>query len=197
MDWRWETEYIQKGYPERAICGVDEAGRGPLAGDVYAAAVILPYQIEIKGLNDSKKISHKRREEIYEVIRSCAISYAFATASVEEIEQLNILGAAQLAMRRAVSMLSPAAQIALIDGNIARDFDIATQTVIGGDAVSPSIATASIVAKVERDRYMLQLHERYPMYGFDKHMGYPTALHKQMIAQYGLTEVHRKGFKYY
>ncbi len=176
------------------ICGVDEAGRGPLAGDVYAAAVIFDEDTVIDGINDSKKLSEKKREVLFDEIIEKAKAYYIATASIEEIEQLNILNAAMLAMKRAVEGLKIKPQLALIDGNKSPDIEIPAQTVIKGDAKSQSIAAASILAKVARDRYMKELDEKYPQYQFSKHKGYGTKLHYEMIEKYGISPVHRPSF---
>ncbi len=178
----------------RVICGVDEAGRGPLAGDVYAAAVIFDDDTVIEGINDSKKLSEKKREALFDIITERAKAYSIATASIEEIETLNILNAAMLAMKRAVEGLEIEPQLALIDGNKLPDIDIPAETVIKGDAKSQSIAAASILAKVARDRYMKQLDEKYPQYQFSKHKGYGTKLHYEMIEKYGISPVHRPSF---
>ena len=178
----------------RVICGVDEAGRGPLAGDVYAAAVIFDEDTVIDGINDSKKLSEKKREVLFDEIIEKAKAYCIATASIEEIEQLNILNAAMLAMKRAVEGLEIKPQLALIDGNKSPDIDIPAQTVIKGDAKSQSIAAASILAKVARDRYMKELDKKYPQYQFSKHKGYGTKLHYEMIEKYGISPVHRPSF---
>ncbi len=192
LSWDAENEYYNKGY--RIICGTDEAGRGPLAGDVYAAAVILPQGIEIEGLNDSKKISEKKREALFDIICKTALAYSIKTASVEEIDTLNILAASQLAMRRAVCDLSLKADLVLVDGNIAREFPCEAVTLIGGDAKSPNIAAASILAKVSRDRYCEKMHELYPEYNFAKHKGYPTKEHKELVRKLGPCPLHRKTF---
>ncbi len=178
----------------RIVCGTDEAGRGPLAGPVFAAACILPEDWEPQGLNDSKKLSAKKREALYDEIIAHAVSYGIASASVEEIDELNILAASQLAMRRAVAMLQPQPDMTLVDGNCARDFPMATMTVIGGDGKSVSIAAASILAKVTRDRLCAELDAQYPQYGIAKHKGYPTPEHKKAIFQYGPAPCHRKSF---
>lgn len=178
----------------RIICGVDEAGRGPLAGDVYAAAVIFDEDTVIDGINDSKKLSEKKREIFFDEIIEKAKAYCIAMASIEEIEQLNILNAAMLAMKRAVEGLEIKPQLALIDGNKSPDIDIPTQTVIKGDAKSQSIAAASILAKVARDRYMKELDKKYPQYQFSKHNGYGTKLHYEMLEKYGISPVHRPYF---
>lgn len=176
------------------IAGVDEAGRGPLAGDVYAAAVILPSDLIIEGINDSKKLSPKKREKLYDEIIEKAEAYCIASASVEEIEELNILNADMLAMKRAVEGLKRNVDIVLVDGNKAPDVAFKTCTVIKGDASSQSIAAASILAKVARDRYMLELDKQYPEYQFSKHKGYGTKLHYEMIKKYGISKVHRPSF---
>lgn len=176
------------------ICGVDEAGRGPLAGDVYAAAVVLDSGVTIDYLNDSKKLSEKRREELFDVIKEKARAYCIATASVEEIDRLNILNAAMIAMKRAVEGLGIAPDLALIDGNRLPDISCKAQYVIKGDAVSASIAAASVLAKVARDRYMKELAEKYPQYVFEKHKGYGTKLHYECLEKYGVSEVHRRSF---
>ena len=176
------------------IAGVDEAGRGPLAGDVYAAAVILPSDLIIEGINDSKKISPKKREKLYDEIIEKAEAFCIASASVEEIEKLNILNADMLAMKRAVEGLKRNVDIVLVDGNKAPDVAFKTCPVIKGDASSQSIAAASILAKVARDRYMLELDKQYPEYQFSKHKGYGTKLHYEMIKKYGISKVHRPSF---
>jgi len=179
---------------DKLVCGVDEAGRGPLAGDVYAAAVILPEKYELPLLNDSKQLTAKRREKLFEDIKEQAVAYCIATASVEEIEQLNIRGAALLAMRRAIEGLNPSAAFALIDGNTTEGIPIPARAIVGGDSTEPSISAASILAKVARDRYMLELAEKYPEYGFERHKGYGTKLHYERLAEFGASPVHRKSF---
>lgn len=177
------------------LCGVDEAGRGPLAGDVYAAAVILKNDAVIEGVNDSKKLSEKKREKLFDEIIEKSEAYCIATASVEEIDSINILQATMLAMTRAVKGLGITPDIALIDGNKAPEIDgVKTQAVIKGDATSASIAAASILAKVARDRYMKEIAEKYPQYAFEKHKGYGTKLHNELILEHGPSEVHRKTF---
>lgn len=183
---------VRRRYP--VFCGVDEAGRGPLAGDVYAAAVILPPDVTIPGLNDSKKLSEARREALFDVIRETALSYSIACATIAEIEELNILRAAMLAMNRAVSGLSVQAGCALIDGNTAPPINLPMELVVHGDAVSASIAAASVLAKVARDRYMQELDLQYPQYGFAQHKGYGTKAHYEAIAAYGISPVHRPSF---
>lgn len=187
-----ETELTNGGF-ER-ICGVDEAGRGPLCGPVVAAACVLPLGVEIKGLNDSKKLSPHRREELFEVIKAEAIDYAVADASVEEIDELNILEATLLAMRRAVASLNVPPDYLLVDGNIYRDFDIPGRSVIGGDGISPSVAAASILAKVTRDRICTELDREYPQYGIAKHKGYGTPAHKEALETFGPCKIYRKQF---
>ncbi|MGN0552503.1 MAG: ribonuclease HII [Oscillospiraceae bacterium] len=176
------------------FCGVDEAGRGPLAGDVYAAAVILPEGLVIEGINDSKKLSEKKREALYDEIIEKADAYCIATASVEEIDEFNILGATFIAMKRAVEGLGTNVVLALVDGNRTPPLDCNVQTLIKGDGTSASIAAASILAKVERDRYMKKLAVEYPEYQFEKHKGYGTKLHNELILKYGASPVHRKTF---
>lgn len=176
------------------ICGIDEAGRGPLAGDVYAAAVVFAPDTVIEGINDSKKLSEKKREKLFDEICKKALAYSIATASVKEIEQFNILNAAMLAMKRAYERLGVECDLAMIDGNKSPDVKAKTFTVVKGDASSQSIAAASILAKVARDRYMLELDKKYPQYCFSKHKGYGTKLHYQMIKEYGISEVHRPSF---
>lgn len=178
-----------------AICGVDEAGRGPLAGPVYAAAVILPENCVIDGLNDSKKLTEKKREQLLDVITEKAVSYCIASASVEEIERYNILEATFLAMNRAINGLSVKADYALIDGNrVPTAISVPCETVIGGDAKSFSIAAASVLAKVSRDRYITALDEKYPQYNFKKHKGYGTKEHINALLEYGPCEIHRASF---
>lgn len=177
------------------VCGVDEAGRGPLAGDVYAAAVIFAPDRVPDGINDSKKLSEKKREQLFDVICETSVAWCVATASIEEIDRLNILQATFLAMRRAVEGLAVTPDLALVDGNREPPLgDIPAQTIIGGDAKSASIAAASILAKVARDRYMKTLAEQYPQYQFEKHKGYGTKLHYEMLAAHGISPVHRRSF---
>lgn len=176
------------------LCGVDEAGRGPLAGPVCAAAVILPRGTVIEGLNDSKKLSEKKREQLFDVICDTAVSYAIAFATVEEIEELNILHAAQLAMNRAIEELDPKPDLAIIDGNQAGDIRFPHGTVVKGDASCISIAAASILAKVTRDRFMLDMAQQYPMYHFEKHKGYGTKDHYSALREFGPCPIHRPSF---
>ena len=189
-------EYEEKHYNEgyTAVCGCDEAGRGPLCGPVVAAAVILPCGLEIEGLNDSKKLSEKKREILFEIIKEKAIAYAIAEASPAEIDEINILNASMLAMRRAVEALPVKADFALIDGNCSRGFEIPTETVVKGDAKSYSIAAASILAKVTRDRQCAELDKAYPEYGIAKHKGYPTKEHMDAVREYGPAPIYRKSF---
>ncbi len=176
------------------VCGIDEAGRGPLAGDVYAAAVIFDDDVVIEGINDSKKLSEKKREKLFDEIVAKAKAYCIATASVEEIEEINILNAAMLAMKRAYEGLGMTADVALIDGNKTPSLECKTFAVVKGDATSQSIAAASILAKVARDRYMQKLDEEYPAYQFSKHKGYGTKLHYEMLKAHGISPVHRRSF---
>ena len=189
-------EYEEKHYLEgyTAVCGCDEAGRGPLCGPVVAAAVILPRDLEIEGLNDSKKLSEKKREMLFEVIKEKALAYAIAEATPAEIDEINILNASMLAMRRAVEALEVKADFALIDGNCSRGFEIPTETVVKGDAKSYSIAAASILAKVTRDRQCIELDRAYPEYGIAKHKGYPTKEHMEAVRKYGVAPIYRKSF---
>ncbi len=187
-----EKKYMADGYS--LVCGVDEAGRGPLSGSVYAAACILPLGFEIPGLNDSKKLSPKKREALFDIITENAITYGIASASPEEIDTMNILNADLLAMRRAVAMLSPAPDLLLVDGNIVRGFKEPAYAVVKGDAISASIAAASILAKVTRDRMCLEEDRMYPMYGFAKHKGYGTPTHMEALRTYGPCPIHRRSF---
>ena len=183
LDYSFEQELWDNGY--ETVCGVDEAGRGPLCGPVVAAAVILPRGLYIEGLNDSKKLSAKKRDEIFDKIIESAVAYSIEQGSVEEINSTNILEATMSAMRRAVSNLSPKADFALVDGNIARNFPIPAKPLVGGDAKSPSIAAASILAKVTRDRLCIEMDKQFPMYGIAKHKGYGTKDHMAALRQYG------------
>ncbi len=190
--WSIEHSFMQKGY--NVICGVDEAGRGPLAGPVCAAAVILPPDLVIPGLDDSKKLSDKKRRELYPIIKEQALAYGIAFADHTEIDQINILQATFLAMERAMNQLSVKPELALIDGNRAKDFGIPVETVIHGDSLSASIAAASVLAKVTRDDVMLVLSEQYPQYGFEVHKGYGTKAHYEALAQHGPCPIHRMTF---
>ena len=189
-------EYEDKHYDEGfvAVCGCDEAGRGPLCGPVVAAAVILPRGEIIEGLNDSKKLTEKKREALFDVICERAVAYAIAEASPEEIDEINILNASMLAMRRAVEALSVKADFALIDGNHSRGFNIPTEAVVKGDAKSASIAAASVLAKVTRDRQCVELDKLYPEYGIAKHKGYPTKDHMDAVREHGVAPIYRKSF---
>ena len=191
-DFTYENEKYELGYT--AVCGCDEAGRGPLCGPVVAAAVILPRDEVIEGLNDSKKLTEKKREALFEVIKEKAIAYAIAEATPAEIDEINILNASMLAMCRAVEKLGVTADFALIDGNCSRGFEIPTETVVKGDAKSCSIAAASILAKVTRDRGCIELDKQYPEYGIAKHKGYPTKDHMDAVRKYGPSPIHRRTF---
>ena len=190
--WQLENELYDSGII--TLCGVDEAGRGPLAGPVCAAAVMLPRGIVIEGLNDSKKLSERRRERLYDDIKEKAIHWAVAFASVEEIETLNILGATYLAMNRAIEELGIVPELALIDGNRAKGVEYDTRSIVGGDGKCADIAAASIMAKVTRDRLMYELDAQYPGYGFAKHKGYGTAAHYEAIRELGPCPAHRLSF---
>lgn len=190
--WQIENTFFDKGI--KLICGVDEAGRGPLAGPVCAAAVILPPDLEIPGLNDSKKLTDKRRRELFPIIKEQAIAYGIGLASHEEIDQINILQATYLAMERAISQLSVKPELALIDGNRAKDFGIPVQTVIKGDSLSASIAAASVLAKVTRDDLMLEAAVEHPKYQFDVHKGYGTKAHYAALTEHGPSPIHRMTF---
>lgn len=193
LDYSYEENAISNGF--NVICGVDEAGRGPLAGPVYAAAVILPVGLEIDGLNDSKKLSEKKREMLFDIIREKAVDYSIGIANEKEIDEINILNATFLAMKRAVDGLKTKPNYALIDGNAYPKIgDVTEETVIKGDAKSMSVAAASILAKVSRDRYMLEMAEKYPEYCFEKHKGYGTKLHYEKITEFGVSPIHRKTF---
>ena len=188
----YEIKHREEGYT--FVCGCDEAGRGPLCGPVVAAAVILREGDEIEGLDDSKKLTEKKREKLFDIIKERAVAYAIAEATPEEIDEINILNASMLAMRRAVDMLSVKADFALIDGNCSRGFTIPTETVVKGDAKSASIAAASILAKVTRDRGCEELDREYPAYGIAKHKGYPTKEHMDAVRTHGPSPIHRKTF---
>lgn len=190
--WEIEDQFHENGYA--VICGVDEAGRGPLAGPVCAAAVILPDHIDIPGLNDSKKLSDKKRRELFPLIKEQAIAYGIGLASQEEIDTINILQATYLAMERALEQLNVKPDLALIDGNRAKDFGIPVQTVVKGDSLSASIAAASILAKVTRDDLMLELAQEYPGYGFEVHKGYGTKAHYEALREMGPCPIHRMTF---
>ena len=187
----WE---IEDSLGLRLICGVDEAGRGPLAGPVCAAAVILPEHLQIPGLNDSKKLTDKKRRELFPVIQEQAIAYGIGLASEQEIDEINILQATFLAMRRALEQLTVRPEIALIDGNRETDFGLPVKTVVKGDSLSANIAAASILAKVTRDNIMVELAQKYPEYGFEIHKGYGTKAHYEALRTYGPCPIHRKTF---
>ena len=190
--WEYENNCFAQGYS--MVCGVDEAGRGPLAGPVCAAAVILPPNLEIPGLNDSKKLSDKKRRELYPVIKEKAVAYGIAFADQSEIDSINILQATYLAMERAMAQLSVKPDIALIDGNRAKDFGLPVQTVVHGDSLSASIAAASVLAKVTRDDLMLEMAQKYPGYGFEIHKGYGTKAHYAALQELGPCPIHRMTF---
>ena len=190
--WEIENSLYAEGY--KMICGVDEAGRGPLAGPVCAAAAILPKGLELPGLNDSKKLTDKKRRELFPIIKEQAIAYGIGLASHEEIDEINILQATYLAMERAIAQLEGKADFALIDGNRAKDFGLPVRTVVKGDSLSASIAAASILAKVTRDDMMLSLAESYPGYGFEIHKGYGTKAHYAALRELGACQIHRKTF---
>lgn len=190
--WQIENQHFANGI--KLICGVDEAGRGPLAGPVCAAAVILPPNLDIPGLDDSKKLSDKRRRELFPVIQQHAIAYSIAFADEKEIDEINILQATFLAMQRAIDGLTAKPEIALIDGNREKDFGIPVETVVHGDSRSASIAAASILAKVTRDDYMLKMAEKYPQYGFEIHKGYGTKAHYAALETHGACPIHRMTF---
>ncbi|MBR2888740.1 MAG: ribonuclease HII [Oscillospiraceae bacterium] len=190
--WEIEDLHFEKGV--KRICGVDEAGRGPLAGPVVAAAVILPPHAEIPGLNDSKKLSDKRRRELFPVIQEQAVAYGIGIATHEEIDEINILQATFLAMERAINALTVKPELALIDGNREKDFGIPVETVVKGDSRSASIAAASILAKVTRDDMMLEMAEKYPQYAFEIHKGYGTKAHYVALTEHGPSPIHRMTF---
>ena len=190
--WEIENSLHAEGY--RVICGVDEAGRGPLAGPVCAAAVILPEGLEIPGLNDSKKLTDKKRRELFPVIKEQAVAYGIAFASCEEIDEMNILQATYLAMERAMAQLAVKPNIAMIDGNRAKDFGLPVRTVVKGDSLSANIAAASVLAKVTRDDLMVELAAQYPEYGFEVHKGYGTKVHYEALRTHGASPIHRMTF---
>jgi ribonuclease HII len=190
--WDYEGQYRKQGY--QMICGADEAGAGPLAGPVYAAAVILPFELDIDGLDDSKKLKEAKREELFEVICRQAIAYAVTSIDAEEIDEINILNARLKAMDLAIQALEPQADFALIDGNRDKGIRCPHVTIVKGDSLSANIAAASILAKVSRDRFMLELDGQYPEYGFQKHKGYGTKAHYTALRQFGPCPLHRKTF---
>ena len=190
----WEIEESLYSDGLNVICGVDEAGRGPLAGPVYAAAVILPPHLEIPGLTDSKKLSDKKRRELFPVIQEQAIAYGIGSATEQEIDEINILQATFLAMRRALAQLTVTPDLVLIDGNRETDFGLPVKTVVKGDSLSANIAAASVLAKVSRDDWMLEIAEQYPEYGFEIHKGYPTRAHYDALRAHGPCPIHRMSF---
>lgn len=190
----WKVERQLKEEGAGVLCGCDEAGAGPLAGPVCAAAVILPYELEIEGLNDSKRLSEKKREDLYEVIIRQALAWAVAWASEKEIDEINILNARMLAMDRAIRALDIKPDLALIDGNRSKGISVPCRTLVKGDSISASIAAASILAKVSRDRLMKELDIQYPQYGFAAHKGYGTKAHYEALREYGPCEIHRRTF---
>lgn len=190
--WKFEEKYYDQGMT--LVCGVDEAGRGPLAGPVCAAAVILPAHIDIPGLDDSKKLSDKRRRELFPIIKQQAVAYGIGLADCNEIDEINILQATFLAMERAIAQLDTKPEVALIDGNRQKDFGIMTETVVHGDSLSASIAAASILAKVTRDDLMLEMAKDYPQYGFEIHKGYGTKAHYAALTEFGPCPIHRMTF---
>jgi ribonuclease HII len=187
-----EKSLFEKGY--KNICGVDEAGRGPLAGPVFAAAVILPQGLYIDGLDDSKKLTEKKRDALFDIICEKALAFGIAESSEHEIDEINILNASLLAMKRATEKLAISPDYILVDGNKTFQYNVPAESVIKGDSLSASIAAASILAKVSRDRFMLKLSKEYPQYMFEKHKGYPTKLHYECVEEHGLSVVHRKSF---
>ena len=192
MTWEYEEKAWANGYG--SVCGVDEAGRGPVAGPVCAAAVILPAGIVIEGLNDSKKLSEKKREKLFDEITENALAWSVSLVDERVIDEINILQATFLAMERAMAQLAPPPELALIDGNRSKDFGLPVRTIVKGDSLSASIAAASILAKVSRDRYMLNLAEKYPQYHFEQHKGYGTKLHYEALREYGPSPEHRPSF---
>jgi len=190
--WEIERGLLDEGYS--VICGIDEAGRGPLAGPVFAAAVVLPFGIDIKGLNDSKKLSEAMRKRLYDEITAKALAYGIGMADHKEVDEFNILNATFLAMRRAVKMLADQPDIALIDGNRSPGLTVKSRCIVGGDGKSASIAAASILAKVSRDALMHRMAEMYPQYGFGKHKGYGTKMHYEKLREFGPSEIHRATF---
>ena len=190
--WQIEQAWFDRGI--NLICGVDEAGRGPLAGPVCAAAVILPQHLEIPGLNDSKKLSDKRRRELFPIIKAQAVAYGIAMVDHNTIDDINILQATYLAMKRAIAQLSVKPELALVDGNRSSDFGVPVETVVHGDSLSSSIAAASVLAKVTRDDYMLEMAKTHPGYGFEIHKGYGTKAHYEALRQLGASPIHRLTF---
>ena len=191
---QWEIEDNLRAEGFKLICGIDEAGRGPLAGPVFAAAVILPEDADIPGLDDSKKLSEKKREELFDIITEKALYYGIASASEKEIDEVNILNAVYLAMNRAADKLGIEPEICLIDGNRNKGITRKSECIVKGDSKCACIAAASILAKVSRDRFMLEMADKYPQYAFEKHKGYGTKLHYECIREHGASEIHRKTF---
>lgn len=190
----WAVERECRAAGRSMVCGADEAGAGPLAGAVYAAAVILPFGLELPGLNDSKQVSPKKREVLFDVIKEQAVAWAIEAVDAGTIDQINILNARLLAMDRAIQALDPAADFALIDGNRDKGISCPHQTIVKGDSISANIAAASILAKVSRDRYMEEMAKCYPEYEFERHKGYPTKRHYELLRRYGPCPIHRKTF---
>ena len=190
--WSLERQYRSEGM--ELICGADEAGAGPLAGDVYAAAVILPFEATLDGLNDSKQVAPKNRDRLFDTIKETAVAWAVASVDAATIDEINILNARLLAMERAIQALAPAPQFALIDGNRDRGISCPHATVVKGDSISANIAAASILAKVSRDRYMEEMARLYPQYRFERHKGYPTKEHYERLTEHGISLVHRRSF---
>lgn len=192
MTWDNEQKALDNGY--KFVCGIDEAGRGPLAGSVVAAAVILPFGVVIEGLNDSKKLTEKKREKLYDEICQKAIAYSIASVDEKVIDEINILEATYVAMKKAVDGLHIKADFALVDGNRSKGLETGFECIVGGDGLSPSIAVASILAKVTRDREMIEMSKKYPEYGFEKHKAYGTKAHYAAIDEHGVCEIHRMTF---
>ena len=190
--WEIEAEYAEKGY--RMVCGADEAGAGPLAGPVYAAAVLLPFGLELPGVNASKQLSEKKREALFEPIQEAAVAWAVTSISPEEIDETDILTARLKAMDLAIRKLEPKADFALVDGNRDRGITCPHITVVKGDSLSMNIAAASILAKVSRDRYMMEMAQLYPQYEFERHKGYPTKRHYELLREFGPSPIHRMSF---
>ena len=190
----WSVERICREEGYQLICGADEAGAGPLAGDVYAAAVILPHELVLEGLNDSKQVSPKKRDQLFDIIREKAVAWAVKSVDAAAIDRMNILAARLLAMEQAIQALEPRPDYALIDGNRDKGITCPHRTVIKGDGISANIAAASILAKVSRDRYMEEMARQYPQYEFERHKGYPTKRHYELLRQYGPSPIHRRSF---
>lgn len=190
--WTVERQCLEEGF--RLVCGADEAGAGPLAGDVYAAAVILPHALDLEDLNDSKQVSPKKREQLFDMIREQAVAWSVASVDAAVIDRINILAARLLAMERAIQSLDPRPDYALIDGNRDKGISCPHRAIVKGDSISANIAAASILAKVSRDRYMEKMAEQYPQYEFERHKGYPTKRHYELLRRYGPCPIHRKSF---